>query len=576
MLGTTTIQLGSSLAARVALFQNGFVPTPLHGKVPVLKEWQKKTSTNRDEIALWGRLYPTATNTGALTQKAPTIDIDITIEPAAVAIEELAREEFEERGTFLTRIGKPPKRAVLLRTDEPFDKLKAEYTAPDGSHHKIEVLADGQQVVMHGVHPDTGRPYVWPCASPMTTPRDDLPYVRRDDAVAFLDKASALLDREFGFQLVGKAKSNGHDTDGRHDPADWDELVGNIVAGRDLHDSTVRLAASCVARGDDERKTAQLITTLYHASTAPKDGRWKERFDDIGRVVRSACEKFGKKEMSPATHDVWEWRFFGRQEESTERAYLVDKLLPETGVGLIAGQWGTYKTFTALDLAAAVITGTPFAGFNVARQGAVLFVAMESEGEVDIRCKAALAHRGYTDSLAPFAWINACPRLLDPNAGQQLAEMVKQAAERIRQEFNSPVVLVIVDTAGKAAGYTKAGDENDSTLARQVVGALAEASRETGALFLGVDHFGKAAETGTRGSSAKEGDCDAVLALLGDKNISGEVTNPRLAVRKRKSGPNGVEIPFRPKIVQAGEDETTLVIDWLQADQVAPAAKVDR
>lgn len=152
--------------------------------------------------------------------------------------------------------------------------------------------------------------------------------------------------------------------------------------------------------------------------------------------------------------------------------------------------------------------------------------------------------------------------------------MVKQAVERLQQDFGVPVVLVIVDTAGKAAGYTKAGDENDAVLGRLVVGALAEASRETGALFLGVDHFGKAADTGTRGSSAKEADCDAVLALLGEKGIGGEVTNPRLAIRKRRSGANGVEIPFRPKVVQAGEDETTLVIDWLQADQVAPAAKV--
>lgn len=271
MYGTASVGLTTPLEVRAVLFQNGFGPTPLNGKVPVLKEWQKKTSTNRDEIALWGRLYPTATNTGALTQKVPTIDIDITIEPAAIAIEELAREEFEERGTFLTRIGKPPKRAVLLRTDEPFDKLKAEYTAPDGSHHKIEILADGRQVVMHGIHPDTGRPYVWPCASPMTIPRDDLPYVRREDAVALLDKASALLEREFGFQLVGAAKPNGHDGD-HHDHADWDELVGNIVAGRDLHDSTVRLAASCIARGDDERKQRSLsrpsIAPVPHQRTS--------------------------------------------------------------------------------------------------------------------------------------------------------------------------------------------------------------------------------------------------------------------------------------------------------------------
>ena len=145
------------------------------------------------------------------------------------------------------------------------------------------------------------------------------------------------------------------------------------------------------------------------------------------------------------------------------------------------------------------------------------------------------------------------------------------------EDFKLPVVLVVVDSAGKAAGYAKTGDENDAVVGRQIVAAMAEASRATGALFLGVDHFGKSAETGTRGSSAKEADCDAVLALLGDKNMAGEVANPRLAIRKRRSGANGIQIPFQPKVVTADKsgDETTLVVDWLHPNEVAPAPKAD-
>ena len=97
--------------------------------------------------------------------------------------------------------------------------------------------------------------------------------------------------------------------------------------------------------------------------------------------------------------------------------------------------------------------------------------------------------------------------------------------------------------------------------------ALAAASLETNALYLGVAHFGKAIETGTRGSSSFEDDSDVVLALLGEKGINGAVTNPRLCARKRRSGPNGEEFPFRTKVVQMGVDQhgvpiTTLVIEW--------------
>ena len=96
-----------------------------------------------------------------MCQVTPAIDIDVTIQPAAEAVERLAREMFGERGELLVRVGKAPKRAVLLRTDEPFEKLSQSFVAADGSSHKIEILGKGQQVIVDGTHPDTGRPYAW-------------------------------------------------------------------------------------------------------------------------------------------------------------------------------------------------------------------------------------------------------------------------------------------------------------------------------------------------------------------------------------------------------------------------------
>ena len=57
-------------------------------------------------------------------------------------------------------------------------------------------------------------------------------------------------------------------------------------------------------------------------------------------------------------------------------------------------------------------------------------------------------------------------------------------------------------------------------------------------------HVGKVVETGTRGSSAKEGAADAVIALLADRELSGGLRNTRLAVRKQRDGLSGFEIPF--------------------------------
>jgi hypothetical protein len=131
---------------------------------------------------------------------------------AAAAVEALAREFFEEHGYILVRFGKPPKRAILLRTDEPFKKNVRKFAMPDGSEQRVEIMANGQQVVCYGLHKDTQQPYSWHGGEPGAVKREDLPYVRQADMEAFIDAAAELLIKEFGFVLVeNKAKANRND-----------------------------------------------------------------------------------------------------------------------------------------------------------------------------------------------------------------------------------------------------------------------------------------------------------------------------------------------------------------------------
>ena len=78
---------------------------------------------------------------------------------------------------------------------------------------------------------------------------------------------------------------------------------------------------------------------------------------------------------------------------------------------------------------------------------------------------------------------------------------------------------------------------------------LAELSRQTGAFVLAVDHFGKAVETGTPGISAKEAAADVVLALLADREITGNMSHTRMALRKLRAGNVGTETPFDLRVV---------------------------
>jgi RecA-family ATPase len=227
-----------------------------------------------------------------------------------------------------------------------------------------------------------------------------------------------------------------------------------------------------------------------------------------------------------------QWKFHCITSEA-KVLWTVKGVVPETGAGILSGQWGTFKTTTAIDLSLSVMTGQPFADrFMVKRRGAVAYFAMEGEGSIGRRLSTIAQHRGMTRAL-PFAWRGVCPPLTDDDAADQISALLRQAD--VEQRFGLPLTLVWIDTIIAAAGYTNTGDDNDTAAAQKVMSTLTKISQLTGAFVIGVDHFGKTIETGTRGSSAKEGSADTVLAILADRDVSGEIKNTRLAVRKQRT-----------------------------------------
>jgi hypothetical protein len=290
---------GPLTALRLQLISASYAVIPVEGKRPAPKAWEQMLCASPQEIALWERAYPYAENTGILCRTTPVVDIDISQEAAARAIEDLAREHFEEHGNILVRFGRAPKRAIFLRTDEPFRKITGSIIAADGSEQKIEFLADGQQAVAFGIHPETQQAYRWFGGEPGPTPREDLPYVRETDAQRFIDDAVNLLIKEFGYTRASKRpkkepKGNGRDDDDGG-AADWKLLLDNIREGRALHDSLRDLAAKMIRSGTSPGATVNQLRALMEGSTAQRDARWKERYDEIPRLVESA-EKFREQE----------------------------------------------------------------------------------------------------------------------------------------------------------------------------------------------------------------------------------------------------------------------------------------
>ena len=112
----------------------------------------------------------------------------------------MVRDRLHERGTILVRIGLPPKRAIVLRTNVPFKKIVRTLVDPNGTAHKIEILGDGQQVAVAGIHPDTGAPYTWQGGrSPINTPRAHVPLISEHEAQEVLALCVQWLRDELGW-----------------------------------------------------------------------------------------------------------------------------------------------------------------------------------------------------------------------------------------------------------------------------------------------------------------------------------------------------------------------------------------
>ena len=265
----------------------------------------------------------------------------------------------------------------------------------------------------------------------------------------------------------------------------------------------------------------------------------------------TASEPGGNK---PASSNSWKYH---TEATPAPPHWLIKRILPETGSALMSGQWGTFKTTVALDMSVCVMADLPFAGrYHVKRRGAVLYFALEGEGMLNARLSAIAANHCVTGPL-PFAWRSNCPALTDKNAANALCGFANEAAADLSRKFGLPVSLIWVDTLITAAGFA-AGEDNDAAAAQKVMDTLRITSQRTGALVVCIDHFGKVAETGTRGSSAKEGTADVVIALLADRELSGSVKNTRLAVRKQRDGVSGFEIPFTARMVETETDDDVI------------------
>jgi hypothetical protein len=466
---TAWMQIGRATSCRKKLLAAGYWPLPCNGKAPPIKGWSDIEATNKI-IDTWEYKYAEAMNTGILTSTNPTIDVDITNPNAADAVEALAREHFEERGRIMVRFGQAPKRAILLRTDEPFKKIKRWFTAPDNGPQQIEIMCDGQQVVVFGIHPTTQRPYSWHGGEPGEIKSADLPYVREADVRIFIDAAAELLIKEFGFKAKdnGKPKSDGNGNVGDRERAyamaalerSADELAMAPSGARNaLLNKIAFKIGMIVARGWIKRTTVEEVLAEACADNglAAEDG-----ITTIEATLKSgidAGEKEPHADLDEQKDDDWE--------EAAARAhpliiksskefvagfvppeYVVVGLLQRRFFYALTGQTGAGKTAIMLLLSACAALGRSFAGHDT-KTIRVLYLAAENADDVRMRWIAFAQQMDFDINTIEVYFVEG--RFLLSKSMQLLHE----EAERRGGEFG----LVVVDTGPT---FFEGAEENDN------------------------------------------------------------------------------------------------------------------
>ena len=202
------VRISEVYARRQQYWENGYRPIeiwspdqkvtdtgePLNspGKQP-RGRWREAAKRNPPD-AVTRAPYAGATNTGiSCENEIIAADVDVPVQDLADQVVAAAEARFGI--TPLVRIGLAPKILLVYRAPpEAFGKIQTpELFLPDGTKCKVELLANGQQFVADGIHPDTRKPYWWTGETPETLRRDELSAIDEERARAFILDAERLL-----------------------------------------------------------------------------------------------------------------------------------------------------------------------------------------------------------------------------------------------------------------------------------------------------------------------------------------------------------------------------------------------
>ncbi len=247
--------------------------------------------------------------------------------------------------------------------------------------------------------------------------------------------------------------------------------------------------------------------------------------------------------------------------EAVSEKWLIEDLWTASSVGWVAGQPKSFKSWTALEMAVSVASGSPCLGrFRVHERGKVLlYLAEDSLAAVRERIEALAAGHGLAIDDLDIDVITTSSMRLDLGRDQvRLQKTVRALSPR----------LLILDPLVRIHG----ADENSSAEISRLLGYLRGLEREFGVSILVVHHVRKssapqqAAGQGLRGSGDLHAWSDAALYL----RRKGEDVVVTVEHRSAKA-----PSPFALRLFAADDSPPRLEIVEVQAAGLAAGESIE-
>jgi len=491
---------------RIGLVKRGYKPIPILSgrKRPALPGWEQAPA-DLDAVTAWADERPGELSTGIRTSDTPGFDIDIRDERVADEVQQALLNMISGGGTILKRVGQPPKRLIPFRCVTPFKKMSATFKAPDGTVHKVEVLADGQQFVAEGIHEDTQQPYRWAeNVSLLNVAHEHLPLVDGAFARRFIAEASEIM-RRAGWVEVGAKNGKAPNVTQVISAKVGGNGAGSSIYGRTaLRDECDKLATM----PKDSGRNNALNSAAFSLSQLVAGGELQET--DVVNHLFAAAEKCGLVAEDGAASvraTIASGAKAGREQPRCANQ-VEQKAEPDQGddelvitradqVEMRAVDWLWPGRFARGKFG--LIAGLP----DMGKGQIAAFIAAALTNEVELPCGEGAAPQGNV------IWFNAedsasdtvIPRLIAAGAdlkrirfvarkGRMFSlvsdlELLRKTIERV-----GDVVAVIIDPVSAYVGVGKVDGRSASDV-RGVLSPMKDMAEELRIAIIGIGHFNK-------------------------------------------------------------------------------------